>query len=325
MHDIMLIQSIQDFINHRSIGGYVTNIYQRHMKQFTHYCMERGIGFEALEALVLTDYCYYKDESEQTRRARMNMMIHYAKYLQLTGKVIELPTHRNNDGQPTHSNPYIYSEAEIKRIFFAIDNWSLALYSNSNRLQMDPLLFRLYYSCGLRLREALDIQLKDVELDEGFLRIRNGKNGRSRIVPMADSVTERCSLHMDNCFGSIYHPEWYLFHYGDPALSMGGQSVNVRFRQYLSQAQIHYERYKTRIHDFRHTFCVHRLKKWVLEGKDLNAFLPYLSKYLGHVDFRGTEYYLRLTADLYPELLAIMKPFSSDIIPRIEEVQDGDV
>ena len=59
--------------------------------------------------------------------------------------------------------------------------------------------------------------------------------------------------------------------------------------------------------------CVHRLKAWVLEGKDL------LSKYMGHVDFRGTEYYLKLTADLYPYLIEKMNEHQMGIIPVRED------
>jgi hypothetical protein len=60
---------------------------------------------------------------------------------------------------------------------------------------------------------------------------------------------------------------------------------------------------------------VHRLKKWVLDGKELTNFLPYLVAYLGHADFRGTEYYLRLTADLYPEIVSRMEVAFGYVIP----------
>ena len=51
------------------------------------------------------------------------------------------------------------------------------------------------------------------------------------------------------------------------------------------------------------TFCVHRLKIWVLDKKDITALFPYLCAYMGHRDTRCTEYYLRLTADLYPDII----------------------
>jgi len=65
-----------------------------------------------------------------------------------------------------------------------------------------------------------------------------------------------------------------------------------------------------------HAYCVHRLKKWTLEGKELTNLIPYLSAYLVHSDFRGTEYYLRLTADLYPEIVSKMEVCCSDVIPQ---------
>jgi integrase/recombinase XerD len=73
-----------------------------------------------------------------------------------------------------------------------------------------------------------------------------------------------------------------------------------------------------RIHDLRHTFAVNCLKKWVLEGKDLNSLLPYLSAYLGHEDMRGSQRYLRLTADLYPDLTTKIEETCSYIIPEVK-------
>ena len=57
----------------------------------------------------------------------------------------------------------------------------------------------------------------------------------------------------------------------------------------------------------------------IIISKDLNAYLPYLSKYMGHVDFRGTEYYLKLTADLYPYLIEKMNEHQMGIIPVRED------
>lgn len=49
---------------------------------------------------------------------------------------------------------------------------------------------------------------------------------------------------------------------------------------------------------------IERLRNWVKEGQDINALMPYLCAYMGHSDTRCTEYYLRLTAELYPEIVA---------------------
>lgn len=76
-------------------------------------------------------------------------------------------------------------------------------------------------------------------------------------------------------------------------------------RSYIWQSRIPYggKRKGPRLHDFRHTFCVHRLRDWIKDGKDITALFPYLCSYLGHADTRGTEYYFQLTAEFYPEII----------------------
>ena len=67
----------------------------------------------------------------------------------------------------------------------------------------------------------------------------------------------------------------------------------------------------------RHTFAVHCLRQWVYQGKDLAAYLPILKTYLGHDSFRDTSSYLRLTAELYPDITKKLKHEFGDIIPLI--------
>lgn len=53
-----------------------------------------------------------------------------------------------------------------------------------------------------------------------------------------------------------------------------------------------------RPYDLRHTFAVHRLTRWYRQGADLQARLPWLSAYMGHIDIMGTETYLTATPAL---------------------------
>jgi integrase/recombinase XerD len=66
----------------------------------------------------------------------------------------------------------------------------------------------------------------------------------------------------------------------------------------------------------RHTFAVHRLIQWYEEGEDLNAKLPFLVAYLGHKDFTGTQKYLHLTAELFPNLTKRMNEQFGGVIPH---------
>ena len=71
-----------------------------------------------------------------------------------------------------------------------------------------------------------------------------------------------------------------------------------------------------RIHDLRHTFAVHTLLRWYREGADLDARLPVLATYLGHVSIEGTQQYLHLTAELFPQIVVRANKAFGDVIPR---------
>jgi integrase len=60
--------------------------------------------------------------------------------------------------------------------------------------------------------------------------------------------------------------------------------------------------YRLRPHDLRHTFAVHRVLAWYREGRDVNALLPALSAYMGHVNPAHTYTYLRSAELLYGEV-----------------------
>jgi len=71
----------------------------------------------------------------------------------------------------------------------------------------------------------------------------------------------------------------------------------------LQQSGIpHHKHTGPRIHDLRHTFAVHRLLAWYRDGQDVNARLPWLATYMGHVNIHATEVYLRPTAELMEQV-----------------------
>lgn len=210
--------------------------------------------------------------------------------------------------------PYIFSEKELKSIFTICDSFTVSSVSPNRHLIL-PLLFRILYGCGLRISEALNLKLNDVDLKQGTLFIRNTKFGKERIVPMDETLTERCRLYADK----VHHFEsCNTFFFMSP---YGGRykegTIYKLFRGILWKAGISHSGRGPRLHDIRHSFSVHCLKKWVLNDEDLTNLLPYLSSFLGHVDLRGTQHYLRLTADLYPKIIASVEQNFSSLIPEV--------
>lgn len=314
---------IEEFIDEKHLLGYRFTIEERWLKQFDIYYANLEIPAEKLTASILENFCDRNpNESQMTRQKRLNMMRKFAIYLQKNNYTIDIPkVPAKIISYPKHI-PYIFTEAEIKSFYTQIDNWNTTSQSRGHRKLMDPIIFRMVYGCGLRIMEVLRLKITDVNLKDNTLYIHDSKNGRNRIVPMAESLTERCRIYIEQMQG-LYKTNDYLF----PGLSANNHishtSTYKRFREYLWKSGIIHTGKGPRIHDFRHTFCVHRLKYWVLSGNELTNLVPYLAAYLGHVDFRGTEYYLRLTADLYPELVLILDQAHGYVIPKLGDIYES--
>jgi integrase len=72
-------------------------------------------------------------------------------------------------------------------------------------------------------------------------------------------------------------------------------------------------------HDLRHTFAVNNLRAWFAAGQDVGALLPVLQTYMGHSSLSDTAYYLRLTAESYPDITARVQQFTGDVVPPVTQ------
>lgn len=136
-----------------------------------------------------------------------------------------------------------------------------------------PVLVRLLYCTGLRVMEALHLQLKNVNLDEEILFIENAKFNKDRLIPVSESML---NILKDYCkvMHPLYIPEDFLF-VGITREPCSHHNIYLRFRELLVQAGIpHAGRgYGLRIHDIRHTHCCHVLQEASRNGTDLSDML----------------------------------------------------
>jgi len=253
-------------------------------------------------------------ETDSNRNTRICIVRRFAKYMVRLGyEAYIFPAAAVTIDRYSYV-PYIFSEKELKSIFTICDSYPASDVSPNRHLIL-PLLLRMLYGCGLRISEALNLKLNEVDLKQGTLFIRDAKFGKERIVPMAESLTERCrqyagKVHSYESCNPFFFPSPYGGRYKEG-------TIYHLFRQILWKARISHSGKGPRLHDIRHSFSVHCLKKWVSNKEDLTNLLPYLSAYLGHVDLRGTQHYLRLTADLYPQIIASVEQNFSFLIPGV--------
>jgi integrase/recombinase XerD len=93
----------------------------------------------------------------------------------------------------------VFSDEEIRRLFCVIGTQPLS--ENSNRALADPVLFRVFYGTGLRLSEALNLELGDFDPARATLQIRDGKNHENRLL----AVTGRLAATVDSHIAAA-HP-----------------------------------------------------------------------------------------------------------------------
>lgn len=220
--------------------------------------------------------------------------------------------------------PYIYSKEEIALLLSEADKLTTATTCYNSIVLVLPCLLRLLYGTGLRLGEALALYCEDVNLREQSILVRNSKNGKDRLIFISDSLAQVCKDYLDcrSRFPLRRTKELFFVH-------PNGERCTPRqayrwFRRVLFKARIPHQgnHQGPHLHHLRHTFSVHTLARMAEAGCDLHYTLPILSTYLGHESIVATDRYVRLTAEMYPSLMAKVSTAFPFLYPDIYKQAD---
>lgn len=300
--------------------GMSSNTEARILKRFDEFSKTFLVeNFCITEELALAWSKQRPNESEATRLSRIGVMQRFAAFLVRQGhQSFMLPFSMR---KPRMHTPYIFTKDELHRIFIRLGSMEPSPMSPLMHLSM-PLLFKTLYGCGLRISEALALQFHDVDLHQGVIHVRHGKNENERLVPISTSLLCLCKKYVNNVPANRRGGTFFHTKKQQPYERTG---VGNRFRAILWDAGISYRGRNVgpRVHDLRHTFVCHRLKSWADEDQDIGSLLPILSKYLGHNSIAGTEWYLKLTAEAYPQITEKMQIATGHIFPDITGIHYG--
>ena len=202
---------------------------------------------------------------------------------------------------PPQQTPYVYSTEELRRL---LDATAILRTGHSHHVPaMYRTLLLLLYGTGMRIGEALRLTLQDVDLAERVITVRCTKFFKTRLVPIGPKLASELAAHLERR-GLLAMPP-------DKAAAPLFASRGVRgwcyprviamFQHVRRTAGINCpisEPRPPRLHDLRHTAAVHRVVAWYRAGRDVQRLLPQLATYLGHLDIRSTQRYLRMTPEL---------------------------
>lgn len=300
MSEVTLPGLVADLVALRRAGGYRFKRQERVLRQFVDHCQQEGYPDGSITKEAVHGFLYGRHLRSSTIRRNELSLRQLAEHAQAVGWAAYVPA-ATTQVRVTHQPPYVFTDDEVRRLFAAIDSQPMS--SHSNKALVDPVLFRVLYGTGIRVSEALKLTLADVDTQPGTLKIRDSKNGHSRTIP----ITNRLAATLDAYLLAAHpapEPSDHVFYTKAPGKPMDQSTLYLRFRGYLADAGIPHFAGGPHPHSLRHGFAVANLRRWAADGADLAAVLPYLACYLGHADLRGTQYYLRLTADAYPDVVA---------------------
>lgn len=310
-----IASTIEKFIAEKRGIGLQYNGVSTYLQNFDKFSVEFQLENQDLTREVVEAWLKQNpSQSQQTLRMKaiiIRQLGLYMKRMDMNAYIIpEIPKRDHL------FSPYIFSDKEVEAILKQADSMKTLSRKTSKHLVV-PVFIRLLYSCGLRFSETQQLRVENVDLENGILTIYGSKFDKDRLVPMSPEITNICreyseivhghsageAIYLPNVHNDIYEKRCFYNVYRDllwkAGISHGGRGNGPR------------------LHDLRHTFAVHCLRKWVKEGADITALLPYLSSYLGHKGLQETAYYLRLTADMFPQVTALLQQELGDIIPEI--------
>lgn len=221
----------------------------------------------------------------------------FAQHYRASDPQTEMPPTGLLPFQPRRARPYLYSEEEIARLLRCALNLPPA---EGLRPWTYHCLLGLLSVTGMRIGEAIRLQLDDVNLQECLLTIRGTKFGKSRLIPIHRStqeVLEQYRLRREACLEGRRAATFFITPRGNP-LDTG--DIHRTFYRLSRQIGLRAEgaSHGPRLHDFRHRFAVQTLLRWYRSGEDIERRLPVLSTYLGHVHVADTYWYLSACPEL---------------------------
>ena len=207
--------------------------------------------------------------------------------------------------------PVIFNDKEIDLLFKTIDK-EKNKHKNCKYYKVYynySIIFRLLYSCGLRISEVLNIEIKDINFSENTINIINSKRNVSRLVVFSNSM-KKCLLDYINLFkinGLLFTDL--------KCNNICSEQLRCFYKKILSTSNLNKNAH---IHDLRHVFCNKAFNQMLEKGYDENVVIVYLYKYMGHKYITETEYYLHFTDYNKNKLLETNDTFSKELYKGVD-------
>lgn len=288
-----LAEPMADFIAFKRMQGYTYSTQADSLEMFDRFLTDRDCAGGVLCADVFRRYqASIAELTPGTQEGYLSVVRMFSHYLQsLRPESAVMPA----DMGPRHTRSLRFRRITPEQIRELMD----AALELRMRYPVGPYAVRfligLLYSTGLRISEALKLNLDDVDLCNGTLFVRRSKFAKDRLVALSSSATEALDhwLELRSCYAATTL---------SAALLPGGTDARLTYHQSREAFRTLCRRCgldgdpPPRLHDLRHNFACRCIADWREERKDVQAMLPVLANAMGHVSIFSTQLYVHVDA-----------------------------
>ena len=282
-----LSTALEDYLTLRRSMGFKLERAGNLLAQFVDYC--DSVGAEVVTTdLALAWATLPANASQCWVSFRLSVVRGFARHLAFIDERTEVVRGDLVPHRVRRATPYLYTEDEVRRLMAATSE----LRSPLRRATFETLLGLLWVT-GMRIGEAIRLDRDDVDLTRGILTVRDSKFGKSRELPVHESasVALRAYSKRRDALCPVAH---------SPAFFLSVAGTRIRYDNFHQTwlglvrrvgLKARSATCRPRPHDIRHSFAVRSLVEWYEDGGDVEARLPRLSTYLGHVHPANTYWY----------------------------------
>ena len=290
----------EEYLVMRRALGFKLESWGPRLMSFVRFCEDRGAATVTTDLAVQWATSTARGSDHEAYQARrLDVVRIFARHLQPLDPATEVPPEDVLDRRQCRVSPYLYSRQEVTALMTAARTLRPAFRGLTWRT-----LIGLLAVTGMRQGEACRMRRGDVDLNAETIVIEDSKFGKSRMVflhPTAAAALRAYERARNEVFPRPAADTFLLNSQGRP---LDRRNTPKTFAQLVTAAEIKAPpgQRAPRLHDLRHVFTVATLLDWYRDGGDVQARLPVLSTWLGHIDPKSTYWYLSAV----PELLALV-------------------
>jgi integrase/recombinase XerD len=300
----------EEYLAMRHALGFKLDSWGPRLMSFVRFCEDRGAATVTTDLAVEWATTTSRGSDHEAYQARrLDVVRIFARHLQPLDPAAEVPPEDVLDRRQCRVQPYLYSPQEVTALMSAAGTLRPAFRAVTWRT-----LVGLLAVTGMRQGEACRMRRSDIDLSEETVTIEDSKFGKSRMVflhPTAAAALRAYDRARDEAFPEAEAPTFLVNSLGRP---LDSRHTPKTFATLVTAAGIKAPpgQRAPRLHDLRHAFTVVTLLDWYRDGGDIQARLPVLSTWLGHIDPKSTYWYLSAVPELLALAAARLEPAGRD-------------